>query len=1059
MLKQSIPGNRRLIRQGLVACVLTTLLMTACSSSDSTSVPETSAENGPLTFPSTPIKPAMLGSPPLLQDTPESIDFHDPENAFLEVVPLVNADAEMAERSGAVPNDVIVHGFTSNGPCHYSDDNVAAGNGRWRFDLLPGCVMTQASDTSLQPGQAVSVQFDAHGSASADTRIVVELFTRSTTGQEHTLSSQSFSLSSASNDWQSRQLATAFTHFDTHTGDTIGIRFSNPGDNGSVSLDKVSVQLHSRPPAESAMKFHEQWNWSCDQLWAGQPFWSNRLADWQVRNQRLETRPEGGFKPQRTTHRISSTMSTSPTDFAMSVDTGPLDTASSESFSGFLIGAGQGMDYRAAALVHNRHGRNGGLIVGIDSIGRAFIHDNGVLNQRLANGVMSEAAASGGATLQLRAQFQEDGNYLLSAYVMDSQSQIVSSTSTRISPDRMLGSIAVISNPGKQQTSHWFDNWRGAGEKLQEMPNRQFGPVLFSSYTLSQGTLTVNAQYAPVCFEAFATPQLQIGVGDQWETVASAPIDTESFTAQFRVQDWHSSQRYRYRIVTREEAHQTGQTHYFDGVIQADPINEDTFVVGVYNCRPGVLLSDTEGWIQQNIGKPFTWSRERIVMPHEELLGNSARHEPDLLAFLGDQLYEFDPNGLNDKAPENIVNDYLWKWFQFGWSVRDLMRNTPAFILPDDHDVFQPNVWGQGGIAAKDESAGGYVHPASFIGVVQRTQTGSLPPAYDPQPVAQSIDVYYTNLVYGGVGMAILEDRKFKTGASSPQQPQQLLGQRQHEFLDEWARDWRGQKMKLAFSQSPFSQSTTHSGARMTPIGVDRDSNGWPKQGRDEAVRRLRRAAAPHIAGDQHLGMMLRHGIDAPDDAIYSFSGPSMLNIFPRIWDPMNESAGPGEITDDYTGTYTDPHGNLITVLAAANPAMYYREVDTTRPARKDELGIGYGMVTIDKANRRFTFGAWPANRNPLLENRPYEGWPVSVSQSDNDGRIPTGYLQSRQAEVAEPLLVVEDESDGHLVYARRLTSSVAEVPVFDNSASYRVTLSDPEGLYSQSWQNQTTVR
>jgi len=73
------------------------------------------------------------------------------------------------------------------------------------------------------------------------------------------------------------------------------------------------------------------------------------------------------------------------------------------------------------------------------------------------------------------------------------------------------------------------------------------------------------------------------------------------------------------------------------------------------------------------------------------------------------------------------------------------------------------------------------------------------------------------------------------------------------------------------------------------------DANGWPKVGRDAAVRALRRASAPHITGDQHLGMTLRHGIESPGDAVYSFAGPSMLNIFPRIWDPENAEAGPGD--------------------------------------------------------------------------------------------------------------------------------------------------------------------
>ncbi|MFT5047624.1 MAG: alkaline phosphatase D, partial [Porticoccaceae bacterium] len=82
----------------------------------------------------------------------------------------------------------------------------------------------------------------------------------------------------------------------------------------------------------------------------------------------------------------------------------------------------------------------------------------------------------------------------------------------------------------------------------------------------------------------------------------------------------------------------------------------------------------------------------RIVFPHNELVENSQKHNPDLAAFPGDQIYEFDPNGLIKNELLDPTLDYLWKWYQFGWSIREIMRTTPSFVLPDDHDVFQSNV-------------------------------------------------------------------------------------------------------------------------------------------------------------------------------------------------------------------------------------------------------------------------------------------------------------------------------------------------------------------------------
>ena len=69
-------------------------------------------------------------------------------------------------------------------------------------------------------------------------------------------------------------------------------------------------------------------------------------------------------------------------------------------------------------------------------------------------------------------------------------------------------------------------------------------------------------------------------------------------------------------------------------------------------------------------------------------------------------------------------------------------------------------------------------------------------------------------------------------------------------------------------------------------LAVDMDSNGWPQARRDEVLRLLRRCSAFHIAGDQHLATVVRHGIDAFGDAGYSFTGPALNNIWPRRWWP-----------------------------------------------------------------------------------------------------------------------------------------------------------------------------
>lgn len=66
---------------------------------------------------------------------------------------------------------------------------------------------------------------------------------------------------------------------------------------------------------------------------------------------------------------------------------------------------------------------------------------------------------------------------------------------------------------------------------------------------------------------------------------------------------------------------------------------------------------------------------------------------------------------------------------EFGWAFGDLMRDRPTVCTPDDHDVYQVNLWGEGGkkIPFADwqrysVTDGGYVQPAEMVNVVHKTQ-------------------------------------------------------------------------------------------------------------------------------------------------------------------------------------------------------------------------------------------------------------------------------------------------------------------------------------------------
>src|SRR5690606_4556657 len=136
----------------------------------------------------------------------------------------------------------------------------------------------------------------------------------------------------------------------------------------------------------------------------------------------------------------------------------------------------------------------------------------------------------------------------------------------------------------------------------------------------------------------------------------------------------------------------------------------------------------------------------------------------------------------------------------------------------DDHDVFQGNVWGEGGKPVPggnpDHDRGGFVQHPDFINVVFRTNAGHHPPLFDPAPKLQGIDCFFGDMVYGRISFAILEDRYFKSGPAGKVNTWEgrpdhvhdanydtrqldkpglvLLGERQLRFLNQWAQDWAG---------------------------------------------------------------------------------------------------------------------------------------------------------------------------------------------------------------------------------------------------------------------------
>ncbi len=524
--------------------------------------------------------------------------------------------------------------------------------------------------------------------------------------------------------------------------------------------------------------------------------------------------------------------------------------------------------------------------------------------------------------------------------------------------------------------------------------------VAFAIYTAERGVLKLTAQLYPLMPDEPREARLEVDRQGQWVEIAKSPVLYPGWSAHFRVDKWDSTQNTKYRV-------RHGQSAMFEGVIRRDPIDKDAIVVANMSCNS---------------------SRTTGLRP--EIIEHLKAQDPDLLFFAGDQTYRH--------------TEHTAGWIEFGLQFRDLLRDRPAVTIPDDHDVGHPNLWGENGKLStlSGNADGGYMYPPEYVNLVQRQQTWHLPDPVDPAPVERGITVYFTRLRLGGVDFAILEDRKFKSGPAGKiprmgprpdhiNDPKydpksidlpglHLLGERQHKFLDEWSSDWEGAEVKAVLSQTAFCGAVHMHGKRNDRLLADLDCNGWPQSQRNRALAALRRIQAVHLCGDQHLAVVVKHGIEADADGPYAFTSPALVNtIYGRWWHPEDEQAGPDPVVGSplpWTGRFKDGLGNRIRMLAYANPEKI---------ADERERGDGYGLVRFDKRKRKITFECWPRFADARSGQwSQYPGWPITVDMRDNDGRQAKAYLPELVfPDGVQPVVQVRSEATGEVISTLRVTT------------------------------------
>ena len=226
---------------------------------------------------------------------------------------------------------------------------------------------------------------------------------------------------------------------------------------------------------------------------------------------------------------------------------------------------------------------------------------------------------------------------------------------------------APFSNLDTLSTNDW---WNRETSPIIDMKVPRDQVIAFGIYTTSNNTLKLSAQLFPLYPEESREVKLAFNQNNTWRVVQTEQVNEIGWSVLFRIENFDMNNDVRYKIMH-------GETASFEGLIRKDPINKAQITLAALSCNSNKDRGDRDGYVR-----------------------NINTLNPDLIFFAGDQSYDH--------------KEHTAAWLKFGLQFRELFRGRPCITIPDDHDIGQGNLWGEGGkksLRMEGNDGGYFFHP------------------------------------------------------------------------------------------------------------------------------------------------------------------------------------------------------------------------------------------------------------------------------------------------------------------------------------------------------------